>query len=368
MSRIVGDQERYRRIIRGKVRENLKEYISNHDLIGRKGKDSIRIPIPNINIPRFKFDPYGSGGVGQGDGEPGDSLGKDGSGEGGEAGEMPGEHDYEVEVTIDELADILGEELELPKIEPKGHRDISSDKFIYRGIKTSGSESLRHFKKTYQRAIKRQISTGIYNPDNPAIIPTRDDRKYRATQVVPNLETNAVIFYMMDVSGSMGKDEKQRVRTTSFWIDAWLSKHYPGLKKRFITHCAEAKEVNEETFYHTRESGGTKMSSAYKLCAKIIEEEYNLDQWNIYPFHFSDGENLGGDNKKTIEILEQRILPVSNMFCYGQCFHQGGFHELLIKHFELDSIATANGKVRAASIVDDDEIIEAIEEFLGAGR
>ena len=98
---------------------------------------------------------------------------------------------------------------------------------------------------------------------------------------------------MMDVSGSMGDEQKEIVRIESFWIDTWLRRQYHGIESRYIIHDAMAKEVDRDTFYHTRESGGTMISSAYKLCAKMIDDEYPAASWNIYPFHFSDGDNWG---------------------------------------------------------------------------
>jgi uncharacterized sporulation protein YeaH/YhbH (DUF444 family) len=114
--------------------------------------------------------------------------------------------------------------------------------------------------------------------------------------------TNAVIIYMMDVSGSMGDEQKEIVRIESFWIDAWLTKQYKGLESRFIIHDAVAREVDRDTFFHTRESGGTMISSAYKLCAQIIDDSYPADEWNIYPFHFSDGDNWSMDD--TLSCVE----------------------------------------------------------------
>src|SRR5579863_5128738 len=115
------DHSRFRAIVRGKIRQNLRKYISQGELVGRKGKDLVSIPIPQIDIPRFSFGERQRGGTGQGDGELGDPVGGGGqdaeeAGEGHQAGSTPGDHLLEVDVTLDELASILGEELELPDI------------------------------------------------------------------------------------------------------------------------------------------------------------------------------------------------------------------------------------------------------------
>src|SRR5205814_280788 len=118
--RIDQDHRRFREIVRGKIKQNLRKYITQGEMLGKKGKELVSIPLPQIDIPHFRFGPKQTGGVGQGDGDPGDVLGKDPQDAEGKAGDKPGEHLLEVEVTMDELAAILGEELQLPNIEPKG--------------------------------------------------------------------------------------------------------------------------------------------------------------------------------------------------------------------------------------------------------
>ena len=122
MSRIGQDHSRFRQIIRGKIKQNLKKYMSQGELLGRQGKDTVSIPIPRVDIPRFRFGKKDTGGVSHGDGEVGDSLGggEEGPGQGQGAGDQAGQHSLEVDVNLDQLAEIMGEELELPRIEPRG--------------------------------------------------------------------------------------------------------------------------------------------------------------------------------------------------------------------------------------------------------
>ena len=165
----------------------------------------------------------------------------------------------------------MGEELQLPRIEPKGKERIISQKDRYVGIRRTGPESLRHFKRTFRQALRRQMMTGTYNPERPLIVPVREDRRYRSWRTTPLPQSSAVMIFIMDVSGSMGDEQKEIVRIESFWIDTWLRSQYKGLESRFIIHDAVAKEVDRDTFFRTRESGGTMISSAYKLCAKLID-------------------------------------------------------------------------------------------------
>src|SRR5207247_7557622 len=179
----------------------------------------------------------------------------------GKAGDQPGGHILEVELTMEELAQILGEELALPRIEPRGKKNIVSVRDRYTGIRQTGPESLRHFKRTFKRALKRQISAGIYDPREPMVIPVREDKQYRSWKEVRLPESVAVLVYMMDVSGSMTDAQKEIVRIEAFWIDTWIKAHYKGVDTVYIIHDAVAQEVDEHTFYPTRESAGTTLHS-----------------------------------------------------------------------------------------------------------
>src|SRR5262247_3445584 len=277
--KIEQDLQRFRKIVRGKVKSNLSKYISRGEMIGKKGKDLVSIPLPQIDIPQFRYGQRGSGGVGQGDGDPGQPLtAPQGEGQSG-AGDQPGGHILEVELTMEELAAILGEELALPRIEPRGKKNIVTTRDRYTGIRQVGPESLRHFKRTFKRALKRQISSGVYDLSRPMVVPIREDKQYRSWKEVRLPESVAVLVYMMDVSGSMTDEQKEIVRIEAFWIDTWIKAHYQGVETVYIIHDAVAHEVDEHTFYHTRESGGTKISSAYALADKLISAKYPPDQW-----------------------------------------------------------------------------------------
>jgi hypothetical protein len=365
--RIDQDHRRFREIVRGKIKQNLRKYISQGEMLGKKGKEVVSIPLPQIDIPHFRFGQKQSGGVGQGEGQPGDALGQgDPQSGSGKAGDKAGEHVLEVEVSMDELAAILGEELRLPRIEPKGKERIIARKDRYTGIRNTGPESLRHFRRTFKQALRRQIASGTYNPANPIIVPVRDDKRYRSWRSDPLPQSNAVIIYMMDVSGSMGDEQKEIVRIESFWLDTWLRSQYQGIESRYIIHDAMAKEVDRETFFRTRESGGTMISSAYKLCAKMIDDEYPPSEWNIYPFHFSDGDNWSVDDTvHCIDILKTQILPRVNQFAYGQVespYGSGQFIKDLQEHFDDESnLVTSEIKGKEA-------IMDSIRDFLGKGK
>jgi uncharacterized sporulation protein YeaH/YhbH (DUF444 family) len=363
--RIEKDSGRYRQIVRGAIRKELRKYVSRGEFIGKQGDELISIPLPEIEIPRFAHDPEKAKGVGQGEGESGTPL-SPGPGDGSGAGDSPGAHIREVDVTLEELAEILGEELELPAIEPRKSRNLEADHPRYTSIRTAGPESLTHFKRSFRRALRRQMASGTYDPLRPVVIPTREDKLYKASRKIRVPESSAVVIYMMDVSGSMGDEQKEIVRITSFWIDTWLRSHYTSIDYRYVIHDAVAREVNRDTFYSTRENGGTRISSAYKLCRDLLVEEYPAEEWNVYPFHFSDGDNWGGgDTEECLAVLAEELLPRVNQFSYGQVvspYGSGAFLKDLSRKFEDDE------RLSVCEIDGRDGIYDSLRSFLGKGR
>jgi sporulation protein YhbH len=363
------DHSRFQEIIKGRIRKNLRKYITHGEMLGKKGEDLISIPVPAIDLPRFKFGSRQKGGVGQGDGDPGDPIGgqqDDQQAGEGQAGSEEGQHVLEADITVAELAEMLGQELELPRIQPRGNHRVSAKKFRYNNVARVGPDGLRHFKRTFREALKREISTGTYNPDKPSITPIQRDLRYLSWTETVKPENNAVVIYMMDVSGSMGDEQKEIVRIESFWIDTWLRSQYKGIETRFIIHDATAKEVDQDTFFRTRESGGTLISSAYKLCIKIINEDYPQDQWNVYPFHFSDGDNWSGeDTKLCMDILQGNILPHCNVFCYGQVDSRYGSGQFLK---DLEESFKGDERIITSRIENKDAIYKSIKDFLGKGK
>jgi uncharacterized sporulation protein YeaH/YhbH (DUF444 family) len=362
--RIDQDVGRFRRIVRGQVRKNLKKYITQGELLGKVGKEFVTIPLPQIRLPRFTFGDNRESGVGMGEGGDGDPV--PGQGQPGEAGESAGEHSLEVDVSLPELAEILGEELRLPAIKPRGREHLLTDVRRYRSIRRTGPESLRHFKRTYKTALRRQLASGTYDPARPVIVPRREDRRYRSWRVTEVPQSNAAILYMMDVSGSMGTEQKEIVRIEAFWIDTWLRSQYRNLEVRYIVHDAAAREVDRHAFFHLRESGGTKISSAYELCTKIIDERYSPLEWNVYPFHFSDGDNWsGGDTRYCMRLLQEKLLPRVNLFCYGQVKSAYGSGQFKV---DLDAEFPGDDRLLTSEIPDRDGILPSIRTFLGTGR
>jgi len=342
------DREKFRKIVRSKIKDDLRKYMSQEgfEIYGKSGKNKIRVPIPRITIPKFTWGDKG-GGVGQGN-----------EGDGGNGNE---DNPLEVDVSLEEMANLLSEELQLPNIEPKGKSQLELESHKYRTTRTSGPESLKIFKKTYFQALRRQIMCDEYDVKNPVILPIKEDKRYRASKplYVPNHQ--AVVLYLMDVSGSMGELQKELARLTSFWIDLWLRSQYKNITSRYIIHHHDAKEVNQHEFYHTHEGGGTRISSAYTLAKDIIKIEFPPDDWNIYIFQYSDGEDMTSNSEDAVQLIKE-LLPAVNQISYCQVRAGGTFQEILTRNF------SAEPKIVTAAAYEKTQILDAIKLFFLQGQ
>jgi len=260
MGHIDKDQKRFRDIVNGRIKREFKRYIVKRELVIPKGNGKYALSMPRLDMPRFLYDPKQIGGVGQGEGEFGN-----------EPGDKSAEHQKEVEVTLEELAKMFCESLQLPNLQNKGKQQIPCYSDKYKSISTAGPKSLVNFKRTYKEALKREITGGTYVPGQPISIRETDFR-YKApkTELKPSL--NAGIIYKMDVSGSMSEEKKELVRTQAFWIDIFIRSQYERTENRYVIHDSAAKEVDQDTFYKTNTAGGTKLSSAIELADKIRKQ------------------------------------------------------------------------------------------------
>jgi len=367
VSKIEQDHSRFRQIVRGRIRKDLRRFLSRGELIGREGKRFVSIPVHDIDIPTFRYGDNSSG-VGMGEGEEGQTVG--GGDESG--GEQEGQHILEVDVSLDELADILAEELELPRIKPRGEHRITTTKDRYSGVRPVGPASLRHFKRSYREALKRQLAMGEYDPENPIVVPIREDLRFRSWTEVKKPQSNAAIIYMMDVSGSMGDEQKELVRLEAFWIDTWLRRNYEGIESRYIVHDVRAGEVDKKTFFSVREDGGTRISSAYAACKELLHSHYDPADWNIYCFHFSDGDSSSeADNRLCVKLLDEHLIPWSNMFGYCQvasAYGSGNFINVLREAFPDGRADVEGPRLISTKINDRDSIYDSLRVLFTPGR
>ncbi len=344
MSRIKIDEEEFLNIVRGRLRRDLVELLKSGQVTILGPDKGVAIAIDEIEIPHLRFSELplnaetGDGGpdigVGQGPGEPGDDLGpidveNDEDGEGGgkkgkgdkkkrSAGWGRGHDIIELEISAREFFDLFAEVLQLPRIKPKGQKSIKTTERKYTDIRKTGPDSLRHKRRTFKNALKRSLSEGTYNLKRPRIIPIREDMRYRIPDEIVKPQNNAVIFYMMDVSGSVMTEDRALIRYFCRLSKFWLDYNYENLDTVWIIHDGEADRVSEEEFFKSQRDGGTVISSAHDLMLKIIDKEYPSSQWNIYPFYFSDGFNFDEDDEVSYELLTAKILPIVNQYTYGE--------------------------------------------------
>ena len=372
MLKITTDHDRFRKIVQGQIKKNLQKYIVHDAFLGREGSETVKIPVPRIDIPRCTYGQNDLGGIGQGEGEEGDIFDPSGSGEGEGGGLEPGEHIMEIDMSIDEITDMLIQELELPYLEPKGE-NIFHERQTKATVRKYGVR--KDTRRTLRNALKRQIGLGTYNPDKPVIIPVKEDFRYLVSETEKEKELGAVLFYLLDISGSMGDEQKHICHITNKWLERIVKRKYPRVQKHYVVHDTQAKEVKEKEFYGLTSGGGTRLSAPYETALEIITKEYPSESWNIYIFHYSDGDNQSGDDdQKCRALLAKELLPIINVFGYGQCKLsgmsmgspvEGRYLPYLYQQFHLNSnYERLKDKVRLSKLYEDEMVLGTIKEFL----
>lgn len=355
------DQQRHKEKVREAIKKNLSDIVSEENIIMSDGKRQIKVPIRSLDQYRFRYDPGRQTHAGQGNGKSkvGDVLGRDpqdGQGNGqGDAGDQPGDEYYEAEISLDELSALIFEDLGLPNLEEKRQAEMETETVKFTDVRKKGPMANLDKKRTIMTNLKRNAAAG--DPTFHDI--QNDDLRFKVWEPTVRYESNAVVIAMMDVSGSMGDFEKYIARSFYFWMVRFLRTKYTNVHIVFISHHTEAKEVTEEEFFHRGESGGTQVSSAYELALEIIEKRFNPQDWNIYPFHFSDGDNLPWDNDRCVQLVN-KLMEQCNIFGYG---------EIREGHYRSPStLMSAYGKIQdkkftAVTISDKREVYPALRKF-----
>ena len=327
------DAARHREKVRESIRKNIADIISDTAIITRKKGQIVKVPIRGLKSYRFVFRRESSGGtgIGQGKGAKGDVIGRQPirDGQSRQPGDQPGVDFLETEIDIEELIGMMLEDLGLPNLKSKAFTETESPKgWKYDSIERTGIIAHLDKKRTLREAVRRTAGfvgelmrkTGRPEEDcKKALTIARgdllraekilrkgnleekveeftplfsEDLRYRTLEKDVEYHSNAVVLAMMDVSGSMGTAKKYLARSFFFWLVEFLKQIYSNVQIRFIAHTTEAKLVDEHEFFHKGESGGTFCHSAYDLAIYLVETEYNPSRWNVYAFHFSDGEDF----------------------------------------------------------------------------
>jgi len=319
------DQDRHKERVKEAIRKNLGSIVSNEAIILSDGKRTVRVPMRALDEYKFRYDYRKRKQVGQGDGKTrvGDVIGREGQpGQGkgaGQAGAEAGAEYYEAEVNIDEIAALIFEDLHLPYLQEKAKKAIQSKKTQFNEIRRTGVianlDKRRMILENIRRNAREQGRARFGDIK-------KEDLRFKTWEEVMRYESNAVVIAMIDVSGSMGEFKKYIARSFYFWMVRFLRTRYDNVDIVFISHHTEAREVTEEQFFTQGESGGTVVSSAYQLALDIIRQRYNPADWNIYPFHFSDGDNYYSDNDEAVRLADE-LISTCNLFGYGEIGEEG---------------------------------------------
>lgn len=322
------DQERHKERVRDAIRKNLGSIVSNESIILSDGRKTVKVPMRSLDEFKFRFDHRKQRHVAQGDGKTkvGDVIGKEnqggqpGAGSGqGPAGNQGGQEFYETEVNIDELAAMIFEDLQLPFLEERANKAVPARTTRFTEIRRTGAISNLDKRRSIIENLKRNaVEKGRAKIGGFK----KEDLRFKSWEEETRYESNAVVIAMMDVSGSMGEFKKYIARSFYFWMVRFLRTKYDNVEIVFISHHTEAKEVSEEQFFTQGESGGTVVSSAYKLALDIIEKRFPTRDWNVYPFHFSDGDNYYSDNEEAVKLADQ-LITTCNLFGYGEIGEEG---------------------------------------------
>jgi sporulation protein YhbH len=327
--RSAADRKRHKQKIDKALREGIKDVVADESIIGQDGKKKVKIPVKGIREDQLVYGENEKNKKVSSAGEKNIKKGqvvrrgkkKAGKKPGEKASDKAGEEYYEVEVTLEELAEYLFQDLELPDLERKKFKFVQDKKLRRSGFRKKGMRSRLSKKETIKRKIRRKkmaVASGTFDDSEEERFPFhKDDLKYKHMKIKKKENNSAVIFFLLDVSGSMGKEKKYMARSFYFLLYQFLNYKYNNVEVVFISHSTEASEVTEDDFFKKASTGGTIISSALELEKEIIRKRFHPSSWNIYTFYSGDGDNFSFDDAKTIDLF-QELKEKSQMVCYAE--------------------------------------------------
>jgi hypothetical protein len=353
------DARRHREKQKELIRKKLPAIIAQETIITAPKGKIVKVPIKNLEIPYFRGGKGGKEvGIGQGQGKQGDIINRrpGDKGKADKPGREPGVDYIESEMELAELIEFMLEDLGLPNLKEKSVKKLLVELgWKLHGHSKSGPWVLLDRRKTAKAGMKRfwsylhylELATGRdrltcfsalrqakgilrdaiqllqnsnFSADTDTVVPftifERDDFSFYKLQKNIRPLSRAVVISMLDVSGSMGTQKKYLVRSLLFWLVAFLREIYAQVEVRFIVHHTQAKIVDEETAFRIGESGGTLCYTAYELANHLVETEYPTHSWNVYVWHFSDGEDF--EPRRTVEEITKLLSKNVNMVAYGE--------------------------------------------------
>ena len=393
----IGNRERFLRRYRKQIREAVRHAVSGRSIHDIEQGENITLPKRDVSEPVFG---HGAGGSqervypGNQDYVRGDHIarppgGGSGSGSGPGAGkDASGQDDFEFRITREEFMQYFFDDLALPRLlRTQLLPDVPELKSRRAGYVSEGTPTNLHVVRSMRKALGRRIAMGgdarrrlhklelsldalmldIASPNGEILalqteieslkqrlqqIPFLDpfDLRYRNRIQTPLPASRAVMFCLMDVSGSMSETRKDIAKRFFILLYLFLMRHYEKTEVVFIRHHTQAAEVAEDEFFHSTESGGTVASSALTLMHQIIQQRYPPGDWNIYGAQASDGDNWLQDSTKCRALLVEKLLPVSRYFAYLQVAEESQtlWEEYCIvrksqPHFAMQKVTDASG-------------------------
>src|SRR5258705_1490257 len=359
------NRQRFLRRARAQIREAVQKSLKDSGVADIAKGRKIRISTQGTKEPRFRLDPKKGGKrdfvlPGNKEFVPGDQIKKPPPGQGGGSGKDAAtsgetEDDFEFTMREDETLDIFFEDLELPNLVRTTLSELPSRQWKRAGITTAGSPTqinlLRTMRNSFGRrlALKRPKLADIKALEEEIVLLEGEaagaeedarllalkaelerlkarrkwvayidpvDVRFNAFTEQPQPTSQAVMFCLMDVSGSMGEREKDLAKRFFVLLHLFLNRRYEKVDIVFIRHTHDAQEVDEQTFFYSRQSGGTIVSTALEQMLEIQKERYATADWNIYAAQASDGYTQSGDAKRCVELLETELMPICQYYAY----------------------------------------------------
>jgi sporulation protein YhbH len=358
-SRGARDWLRHSEKVREAVRQRLPEIISNADVLGG-GHRTVRVPMKLLEHYRFRLRPPESHtAAGQGSASPGDVLrAPQNHASGQDKGQgitEPGGVQFVLELAIDDIVDWLWEELELPNLQARVG-GMTDEEYRREGWNRRGARSRLDRRRSMKEAVKRRHAQGESAPPF-----SDDDLRFRQLVRRATPTTQAVVFFAMDVSGSMSEGDRQLAKTFFFWVVQGLRRQYQYLETVFVAHTVDAWEFEEQEFFQVSGTGGTVASSAFEKVLDVVDTRYDPERYNVYVFYASDGENSPEDRETAAAALG-RIGAVASFMGYVEISsgaRRGGETETAALFRDLASSGDVGSYVLTAS----EEVWDAIRAF-----
>ncbi len=356
------NRQRFIRRFKGQIKKAVTEAMNGRSITDMDNGEKINIPARDLSEPVFGHGPGGRREAihpGNRDFTPGDRIARPPPGDGGGSGKGQasntgeGEDDFVFELSREEFLELFFEDLELPNLVRTQLAKVTEFKSVRAGFTSAGAPANIDIVRSLKGALARRMALAApYNrrlreaeeelrrvlAESPvdevrakALVEEIDHLRVRARAVPfidtfdlryanrvkqPQPTTQAVMFCIMDVSGSMDRARKDLAKRFFTLLYLFLQRNYEKIEVVFIRHHTVAKEVDEQEFFYSRETGGTVVSSALQLAGDIMAERYPVSSWNLYVAQASDGDNWHHDSPACRDILLQRIMPYVRYYSY----------------------------------------------------